>query len=231
MSAVDAIDELLCALADGVLQLKGHFIDPHVGAVEPPEAYVIDVKSFCVLSYASLEHTLESFALLYLEWLRDTAGSDARRDALRAPMLLYHGKKEGYLYGDPTHHDFMGTLQAAFSDACDRFAQHVELGNHGAGRKHLRRLFWPLGIELSTSSRFEASLQKLLRARGAFAHRTLTDRKDLTSPEDALGLVSDGVEFASNIRDELVSRMLGQSVPSWHRQLLMVCLAYAAAKP
>jgi hypothetical protein len=39
------------------------------------------------------------------------------------------------------------------------------------------------------------------------------------------------VEFASNIRDELVSRMLGQSVPSWHRQLLMVCLAYAAAKP
>lgn len=44
MSAVDAIDELLCALADGVLQLKGHFIDPHVGAVEPPEAYVIDVK-------------------------------------------------------------------------------------------------------------------------------------------------------------------------------------------
>lgn len=168
MSLQHPRDELR-ALRTSVRALRAHFLAKHLGAVslQPlSKEEMLDVAAFAVLLHGHLEGFFEGLALWRLEWAVDdwTLQKPLR---LASAALLWHCAAPDY--ATPMPNIFNGVREALAAGKGAHSA--IIKQNHGIEYRHLRTLFYRLGVDLPSSPQYEAALDQLIKLRHEWAHR------------------------------------------------------------
>ena len=159
-------------LIDNGCRLKGRFIDGFLvdeGQTRTPEEFDFEVRSFCVLFHASLEGYIEGVAH---HVYKDAVEKSKRHEVSKALLaLLMYTKELSFDIDDNAEFEhFYIRLNKLLRDEGDQYIAKLLKGNHGVGKKYLKNILMRLGIDIHDSwAEFDA-LNKLVSARGEFAH-------------------------------------------------------------
>lgn len=189
------INESLDKLEIYLLELEDKYIDIHTDPLENPEAYKLDVKSFCVLSHAAFEEFVENICLYTLNEIEDKFKNTQRISYSTLCLLHFNGNNKTIdnesWNDDERIYDYLLTqIRNIKSD----FSTYIMNQNHGVGLKYLKRLLVPLGLYVPLDIRFSSALENLTQSRGGYAHASHRYIRSL-SPEDAKTYVRDVYEM------------------------------------
>lgn len=223
----DLFDQFITTIVD----LRDKYIEPFLRnrAQSGPEEYSLEVKAFCVFSHAALEFLFESWSIAYSEYVVTKWKRTGTMSRAVAALMLYYGESNSRLYETSAKCPTYSELTAfCVEGALGRLHDYINLRNHGIDVFHIRHLFWPLGIAIASDQlRFQASLARLRKVRGSYAH-TL-NRTDHIAPEDAENIVSDCVDMAGELEAELSFETFGIVCDASRRKLL-TCLSRVLQK-
>jgi len=173
--------------------------DPHVG----PAKYDPDVRAYLLLSHAAIEDFVEQVALAVakeaeLRWLNNKRLSRP----IVALLICYNADPVLPDHKDSSIDTSFDIIRNALSSARERFSNDV-FNNHGISLGYIRKLLYPIGIDISADPRLQASLATLSKERGAFAH-TICIANHM-APEDAKLCVDDCLELCRDIWEKAQS--------------------------
>jgi hypothetical protein len=203
-----------------VTRLRWRFIHPHLGAVPfaGPSGYELDVKAFCVLSYAALEQCVEEVVLATAKNRCDAFVLQNEVSRSLLSLMLAHGKRAVPQMdtANPGLRLF-DVLRDALGDAKASFSRAV-YNNNGIYYPQLSRLLAPVAIDFFVSPDEHAAFVALWKVRGEHAHYHTAKR--VLSPEDAsrsvyycLNVVRRIAESGAKICGESHGGMKGVRVP------------------
>lgn len=185
------IKESLDKLELYLLELEDKYIDIHTDPLESPEAYKLDVRSYCVLSHAAFEEFVENICLYTLNEIEDKFVNTQRISYSTLCLLHFNGNNkivDNDSWGDNDRiYDY---LLAQLRNIKSDFSKYIMNQNHGVGLKYLKRLLVPLGLYAALDIRFSTALEQLTQYRGGYAHTSHRSIRSL-SPEDAKTHVRD----------------------------------------
>jgi hypothetical protein len=184
------MQQLLESLSDTLIELEGKFISNHDNPTEDPQDFILDVKSYCVLSHAAFEEFIENLCVKILNEVCENYRLTGRFSF--STLCLLHFTQADRLEDDKWPDD--QTLYEYFLKKLKEIKQEkskeILENNHGIGMKYLKKMLLPLGLKLPTNQNQVASLANLAKARGGFAHTAKRASKVIT-PDDALTYVYD----------------------------------------
>jgi hypothetical protein len=196
--------EELKGLRRTLAELTRRFIDPHAEAapgILPSREAELDCRAYIVLAHAALEQYFETLALWVLHKIRDGWILRRRSTVCLAALMLSRGAAAG---DEEEHTLAFDRLRAELQEAVQDLSKAV-YENHGASMQHLRRLFYPLGVDIPDDARWKGSLETLSRLRGEIAHRRTLGATVIPSATDLRQIVLDdcsafAAKLASTVR-------------------------------
>ncbi len=137
-----------------------------------PEDYALEVKAFCIFSHAALEFLFQSWAIAYGDHVVKRWTSTGTANPAMISLCLYHGKVGSKLYETSAKlPEYSDVLRNSVENALQHLQDYIQGQNNGIGMRHLRQMFWPLNVDVGSDPlRFEGSLARLSKVRGAYAH-------------------------------------------------------------
>lgn len=153
-------------------------------------------RAYLVLVHAALEEFFELLA----EHVADQsakAWAGTKKNIPATALMLFHGKPDG---------DFED-MEARFTDrgrkslevSIDRHKEQIIENNHGISNRHLRSLFFPLGVDLPEETKLTSAIEELKKIRGDAAHRMRSGLSDLKSMKEWLEVVHDCVLYCERL--------------------------------
>lgn len=175
------------------------FVDKHL-PVNPevkPSEYEFDVKSYCVLTHAALEESVEEIALFTMERTRDAFLTGSFKAPLMA-ILSYHKKGMTIVEDEKQSQErCFDQIRKTLDDFKARFSVEIKR-NHGFSLPYLRSILTPVYIDVPNDPILLASLSTLASARGAYAH-TRGEVEKIPAPESIKDTVHDCLELVGRI--------------------------------
>lgn len=192
-------------LIDNSHRLKSKFIDDFLinGQTLHPEDFDFEVRSFCVLFHASLEGYVEGVAH---HVYRDAVEKSHNHELSKAMLALLMNTKELKLeINEDTEFElFFARLNRLLRDQGNKYISQLLKDNHGVGKKYLKNILMRLGVDIHDGwAEFDA-LDKLVSARGEFAHWNVNyvqgkRRPKPVTPESAEEYYIDCLKLAEKI--------------------------------
>lgn len=186
--------------------LETTFVSPALAvrtlsAMSKPE--ILHLSAYVVLSHAAFEEYFEALA----SWGLETAVSDwiAGNARAAATTLILHAGKVSAVDEDTPDSRSYDRVRIELDRLKTRFSGFITRENHGISVKYLKRLFYPLGVDIPANVRWMSSLETLAGLRGAAAHTSTRGAKKQLDPAATTKIVSDCLELAL----ELKQRTLG----------------------
>jgi hypothetical protein len=195
-----SLDELFSELERNLERLKGRYIDSHLADVLS-EGAELDVKSYCILSHALFEQFIEGICAAVANAAKSAWDTPTR--VVTRPLLTlinYHGEQCSTEVKHPGSIRYgYDVVRDAVDEALKKYLTYLRQENHGITEAHLRKMLWPVGIEVPTEMRYEGSLAQLTKNRGFHAHGY--DIKKTIAPQEALQWVTDCKDLCREIKD------------------------------
>ena len=189
------IQESLDKLELYLLELEDKYIDIHRDPLENPEAYKLDVRSYCVLSHAAFEEFVENVCLYALNEIEDKFVNTQRISYSTLCLLHFNGNNK--TIDDDSWNDndrIYDYLLAQLKSIKSIFSKYIVNQNHGVGVKYLKKLLIPLGLYTPLDIKHLTSLDNLTQYRGGYAHTSHRNIRSL-APEDAKTYIRDVYEI------------------------------------
>lgn len=189
------IQESLDKLELYLLELEDKYIDIHRDPLENPEAYKLDVRSYCVLSHAAFEEFVENVCLCALNEIEDKFVNTQRISYSTLCLLHFNGNNK--TIDDDSWNDndrIYDYLLAQLKSIKSIFSKYIVNQNHGVGVKYLKKLLIPLGLYTPLDIKHLTSLDNLTQYRGGYAHMSHLNIRSL-APEDAKIYIRDVYEI------------------------------------
>lgn len=189
------IQESLDKLELYLLELEDKYIDIHRDPLENPEAYKLDVRSYCVLSHAAFEEFVENVCLYALNEIEDKFVNTQRISYSTLCLLHFNGNNK--TIDDDSWNDndrIYDYLLAQLKSIKSIFSKYIVNQNHGVGVKYLKKLLIPLGLYTPLDIKHLTSLDNLTQYRGGYAHMSHRNIRSL-APEDAKIYIRDVYEI------------------------------------
>lgn len=189
------IQESLDKLKLYLSELEDKYIDIHRDPLENPEAYKLDVRSYCVLSHAAFEEFVENVCLYALNEIEDKFVNTQRISYSTLCLLHFNGNNK--TIDDDSWNDndrIYDYLLAQLKSIKSVFSKYIVNQNHGVGVKYLKKLLIPLGLYTPLDIKHLTSLDNLTQYRGGYAHTSHRNIRSL-APEDAKTYIRDVYEI------------------------------------
>jgi len=219
-----SLDDSFAELENNLGRLESRYLSPHLNDVLA-EGSELDVKSYCILSHALFEQFIENVCSTVANFSKsswDTPERVVTRPLLN--MVGFHGPRCSTEAGaSETTRRGCDVLRRSVDEAVKSYLTYVRQENHGITAAHLRKMLWPVAIEIPDEMRYEVSLAQLTKNRGFHAHGY--DIKKIISPQEALNWVKDCKDLCREIKDD-ANRLQGGAVSSvsrnkvWWRRVL-----------
>lgn len=196
------IQESLDKLELYLLELEDKYIDIHRDPLENPEAYKLDVRSYCVLSHAAFEEFVENVCLYALNEIEDKFVNTQRISYSTLCLLHFNGNNK--TIDDDSWNDndrIYDYLLAQLKSIKSVFSKYIVNQNHGVGVKYLKKLLIPLGLYTPLDIKHLTSLDNLTQYRGGYAHTSHRNIRSL-APEDAKIYIRDVYEIMIELADK-----------------------------
>lgn len=189
------IQESLDKLELYLLELEDKYIDIHKDPLENPEAYKLDVRSYCVLSHAAFEEFVENVCLYALNEIEDKFVNTQRISYSTLCLLHFNGNNKTIDDDSWNNNDrIYDYLLAQLKNIKSIFSKYIVNQNHGVGIKYLKKLLIPLGLYTPLDIKHLTSLDNLTQYRGGYAHTSHRNIRSL-APEDAKIYIRDVYEI------------------------------------
>ena len=189
------IQESLDKLELYLLELEDKYIDIHRDPLENPEAYKLDVRSYCVLSHAAFEEFVENVCLYALNEIEDKFVNTQRISYSTLCLLHFNGNNKTIDDDSWNNNDrIYDYLLAQLKSIKSVFSKYIVNQNHGVGIKYLKKLLIPLGLYTPLDIKHLTSLDNLTQYRGGYAHTSHRNIRSL-APEDAKIYIRDVYEI------------------------------------
>lgn len=188
----------LRALKSYVSELEKHFIRRYLTAptlLAPSREESLNVAAYVVLVHGALENFIEGLALWVLDqtvtnWINGKAAS--RRTVA---IALYHPPKKLDPAQNITTYDNIRLALAAENQT----QSNTIRDNNGIALKHVRELFYPLGVDVPNDPVLTASIDMIVSMRHHWAHQSRFGTKIVKSAKDATIAVADCLQFAKQL--------------------------------
>lgn len=183
-------------LRKAVAAHRTKFVIPHLGnPTAHADVYATDIRAFCLLCHADIEHAIEDICLATMDYAIDLyLATKIASDTLVAMAARLSETK---VPGDGT--DFVINSFSDFRLYATDWKRHyssIVHDNHGVRIANLHKILRPLAIDIDNSAHGN-SLDSFGRERGNYAHKGYVTR--VLSPEDADQSARDAVAFARSI--------------------------------
>jgi hypothetical protein len=194
--------EELRALKAYASELEKHFIRRYLTAptLSPPNREEsLQVAAYVVLVHGALENFIEGLALWTLDrtvtnW---TAGKATSRRT--AAVLLYQPPPK---IDSVQHVTTYENIRLALASANQTQSIAIR-DNNGIALKHVRELFYPLGVDVPNDPVLTGSIDMIVTMRHQWAHQYRFGTKIVKSAKDAMIAVADCLEFAKQLAAEV----------------------------
>lgn len=190
----------LKALIRYVSELESHFISPYLSSrtlAPPKRKESLQVAAYIVLVHGALENFIEGLALWVLSRVVTGWTNTRRTSRSTASILLFHPPPKLDASKHITAFDNLrDTLAAANSSQSTAIKD-----NNGIALKHVRELFYPLGVDVPNDPVLTASLDSVVSIRHQWAHQYRYGAKVIKSAQDAKTAVDDCLTFARKLSD------------------------------
>ena len=175
---MNEFEKLLIELKEYIQKLEVTFIHQFIDdPTARPDEYEFHVKAYCVLCHAALEQYFEDIAREIMnQYLKEWTNPHKYTDTL-VTFVSYYG--------------------AEFKDNVDK--------NNRISPRHLRRLLIPVAIEIPDDPNLTNSLNKLVHARGDYAHTRL---RRVPAPEDVRSYVQDWLELCEDVKVQAENKLI-----------------------
>ena len=193
----------LRSLQRTVAELERHFLAPYLttptlGA--PKREETLQVGAYVVLAHGALENYVEGVALWVLDKLVTNWTTAQRAGRCTASALLYQAV--------PSLDDSRTTVYDNIREALDeanRALSRVIRDNNGITPRHLKGLFYPLGVNVPSDPVLTGSLEAVISMRHYWAHQYRHGASVIKSAADARLAVGDCLKFADELAKEATS--------------------------
>jgi len=199
--------ELLNELNNYIEEINQKFIISHLGVMNPPQIYKIDVFSYCVLGHAAIENYLEKIAL-YL--MTKSIENCQKNNYINMSLLSLVGQSNTRLLETPDIKLITEGKLNYFPHYFEKFITKIKNefstlinNNHGINLEYIYKILLPLGINIPIDPNIINSLDKLSKSRGEYAHKSPRFIKKILVPEDALIYVNDCIKLCENINQQV----------------------------
>jgi RiboL-PSP-HEPN len=190
----------LRALKRAVYEIEQRFLKPHLASaptLKPPSrTEQLDVAAYVVLTHGAIENFVEGIALWVLTRSVDNWKSRKRVTPATASILLSQSP--------PAAPDgpqlVFDILRTALDGAKTNISRAVN-ENNGISTRHLRSLFYPLGVDVPNDPVMIGSLELIIAIRHQWAHRSRFGATVPKSAKDAQNAIADCIKFAEKLAE------------------------------
>lgn len=181
-----------------------HYLTTRTGQIASPDEFEFEVRSFCVLFHASLEAYIEGVAFHVYKDAKEQLITTGKVSKALFSLIMHTPSLKCEIDEDSPFDSLIHRARVLLDDKADAYIDNLLENNHGAGKKYLKNVLMRLGIDINESWMELESLQKLVNARGEFAHWDIKHqrgkvRPKIISPDDADEYLSDCLKLAKKI--------------------------------
>lgn len=204
------LDAMFKTLEDETKSLSERYIDKYIPAnpEDDPLIFEYDVKAFSLMTHAAFEEFSEGVSEVAMEKIVSNFLLQ-KISVGTACFLMAYGQKIEFTEEENTPQRSCFNLVREALDEAKKLHSAVIMNNHGFFPKYLRKIFTPVGINISTGPEM-GSLLKLADARGTFAHTIAKSAKygeykkahKVLTPEEARDAVKDCLEICEKIKEQ-----------------------------
>jgi hypothetical protein len=193
------------ALKRSAKEFEARFLSAYLAfppSLDPPRRKeLLDVAACVVLIHGALENFVEGLALWVLDRSVSNWTNSRRASRCTASLLLFHGPPP--IPDEPT--TIFDNLRVALAAAKESVSRSIH-ENNGISPRHLRVLFYPLGVDVPTDAVQTASLDLLVRIRHQWAHQfRFGGAQVLRSARDIQLTINDCIAFADDLRQKVAA--------------------------
>jgi len=196
----------LSILRNYLSKIKTKFIEEHIKNKTASQGeYSEDVKSYCILAHANIEHYFEIAAETIMLNSINIYEKEKKITVPLFALVIYKTKKTGRKDINQSLYDISRIL---LNEIKSEFSTYIRTKNHGINIRCMENLFMPIGIDLKFIEQepdLKSSLEKLSMERGCYAHRII---QRVISPEDAVKCIEDCVRVCEEI-EKLKNEIIG----------------------
>jgi hypothetical protein len=191
---------LFSELASHIKELKKQFLDDYFfDPLADIDMFRYPVKAFCILSHAAIEEYIEQIVIDLVSESIDNWIHKNKPNTTLLALLGYYGKKYVVNNDESNITRNHARIRELLDDLKNQFSKDV-YENNGIGIRYLRKLIYPVGIDVDCEPAIMSAWQKLAKERGMYAHKKSVVR--VLSPEDANQCVEDCLILCKNIAQE-----------------------------
>ncbi len=161
----------------------------------PSRSDQLATTAFLVMAHAAFEYFAENVAQWALGRIVDSWTMKQRIGRGTATLLLYRGEREL----PETDESVFDQVRLALDNGKQTLSKLLHKENNGVSQKHLRALFYSVGIEVPTDPVLVSSLQRLVTARHEGAHGKVFGATVVMSAQDAKIVVEDCLKLAEKL--------------------------------
>ncbi len=187
------------ALTRAVKEYEGRFLSAYLGSppelAAPSRAEELDVAAYAVLTHGALENFVEGVALWVLD--RSVANWTMKKRVTRSTASLLLFQVSPGISDTPT--SIFDNLRSSLAEAKEAVSKRIH-ENNGVTPRHLRELFYPLGVDVPTDAVQTASVELLVGIRHQWAHQYRYGAKVVKPAKDVQLAVTDCIKFADDLR-------------------------------
>jgi hypothetical protein len=196
-------------LSEYLTKIEAKFLTLHIAdPLSGPDAYDLDVKSYCVLCHAAFEEFIEKTVLNVMSQSIEIYSQEQKISKPIISLMHFKGKHNDYIEENSkisSSNDiesFFEYTRKKLVDIKSAFSKEIN-DNHGVSLKYLRKLLIPVAIDIPKDPNWSNSLEQLTNARGAYAHKFLEQNriKQSIAPEDAKRYVQDCLDLCEEINN------------------------------
>lgn len=180
-----------------------------------PDNELLDVRAFTVLAHAVFEGFFESLA----QWTL----SEIERGWISTPPVVHIGIATLALHcgtvitvtDDTKTTRYYDRIREMLTAAKSLHSKTIK-DNHGISTKYLRKLFYPLSVNLPADTSKLNSLDSFADLRGEIAHKSSFSAQKEIDPVKIENYTKDCVEIAKHLRDQIIGNI---SLPAQQGEL------------
>ena len=188
----------LNVLRRSLAEIEQRFLAAHLASVPtlmpPSRPEQLDVAAYVVLAHGALENFVEGVALWVLTRSVARWTTDKRVTRATASILLSTSPPSEPKGPQSVFDTVRKALEEAKADI-----SHAINENNGVSTRHLRSLFYPLGVDVPEDPMLVGSLELVIKIRHEWAHQSRFGAKDVKSARDVRTAVSDCLTLAEKL--------------------------------
>ena len=187
-------------LKRAISEVERRFLEPYLATtptLQPPtRKEQLDVAAYVVLTHGAIENFVEGVALWVLT--RSVAGWTTHKKVTRATASILLTQSPPATPDNPRL--VFDMLRTALDDAKASISGTIH-ENNGISTRHLRALFYPVGVDVPEDPILVGSLDLIIKIRHEWAHRSRFGAKVAKSAKDAQTAVADCIKLAEKIAE------------------------------